>query len=86
MTQCMRSGLLRSNVEKREALGRLMRQILKALESTGAFPQLPGEAEAPAAEPQAKEWVLFYLAQHHDKLRETGVVFTATPSFTHSKD
>ena len=33
---------------------------------------MPGQAEAPAREPQAREWVLFYLAQHHDKLGETG--------------
>ncbi len=49
-----------------------MRQYLKALEDTGAFPQLPDEAGSPEPQPQAKEWVLFYLAQHHDKLGETG--------------
>ena len=49
-----------------------MRQYLKALEDTGAFPQLPDEAGPPEPQPQAKEWVLFYLAQHHDKLGETG--------------
>ncbi len=49
-----------------------MRQYLKALEDTGAFPALPGEQYAPTPQPQAREWVLFYLAQHHDKLGETG--------------
>jgi len=61
-----------SNAQKREVLGKLMRQYLKALENTGAFPALPDETEPPAPQPQAKEWVLFYLAQHHDKLGETG--------------
>ena len=61
-----------SNAQKRETLGSLMRQYLKALGDTGAFPQLPDEAGSPEPQPQAKEWVLFYLAQHHDKLGETG--------------
>ena len=61
-----------SKAQKREALGELMRQYLKSLEDTGAFPQLPDEAGPPEPQPQAKEWVLFYLAQHHDKLGETG--------------
>ena len=68
----MRTFLACSNAQKREALGKLMRQYLKALNDTGALPQLPDEAESPKPEPQAKEWVLFYLAQHHDKLGETG--------------
>lgn len=66
------AGTSCSNAEKREALGALMRRYLKALEDTGAFPALPDEARAPTPQPQAKEWVLFYLAQHHDKLGETG--------------
>ena len=49
-----------------------MHTYIKALEDTEAFPPLPGQAEAPPLEPQAREWVLFYLAQHHDKLGETG--------------
>lgn len=49
-----------------------MHAYMKALEETGAFPPLPGQAEVPVRDPQAREWVLFYLAQHHDKLGETG--------------
>ena len=69
---CVMVGPSCSNAEKREALGALMGRYLKALEDTGAFPALPDEARAPTPQPQAKEWVLFYLAQHHDKLGETG--------------
>ncbi|CAK0738600.1 hypothetical protein CVIRNUC_001066 [Coccomyxa viridis] len=61
-----------SNPQKHEALGELMHAYMKALEETGAFPPFPGQAEVPARDPQAREWVLFYLAQHHDKLGETG--------------
>lgn len=57
-----------------------MRQYLKALEDTGAFPQLPDEAGSPEPQPQAKEWVLFYLTQHHDKLGETGDSSVLIPS------
>lgn len=57
---------------KQEALLRLMQRLLKSLNETGAFPPLHGESGSPEPAPDAKQWVLFYLAQHYDKTRETG--------------
>ncbi len=51
-----------------------MQRLLASLDECGALPPLPGAqpGSAPVLVPQAREWALFYLAQHYDKLGQTG--------------
>ena len=66
--------MLRRDRAKWDALGALMQRLLASLEESGSLPAPRGDAQqaAPVLAPQAREWVLFYLAQHYDKLGQTG--------------
>lgn len=61
--------------EKRDALGALMQRLADALARSGALPppQNADPGAKPELAPQALQWALFYLAQHHDRLGDTGV-------------
>ncbi len=51
-----------------------MLRLLKSLENTGFLPPLRNHDSGPQPPgPQAKLWALYYLAQHYDKLGQTGV-------------
>ena len=61
---------------KRDALGALMQRLADALTQSGALPPPRGAAgpgPEPVLAPQALQWALFYQAQHHDWLGNTGV-------------
>lgn len=50
-----------------------MQRLLKSLEKTGALPPLHNQEGTPdATGPEAKLWILYYLAQHYDKIGQTG--------------
>ncbi len=52
-----------------------MQQLLDSLSKSGSLP--PPRGAEPGAQPQlapqALQWALFYMAQHHDRLGDTGV-------------
>ncbi len=51
-----------------------MQRLLKSLENSGFLPPLRNHDSGPQPPgPQAKLWALYYLAQHYDKLGQTGV-------------
>ena len=60
-----------------------MQRLLESLDSTGQLPKLAGSSSEPEQDPQAKQWVLFYLAQHYDKLGQTGTSQTQLWSNLH---
>ncbi|CAL8463644.1 g3178 [Coccomyxa elongata] len=63
---------------KRDSLGSLMQRLLKSLENTGFLPPLRNHDSGPQPPgPQAKLWALYYLAQHYDKLGQTGDALAA---------
>ena len=67
--------LVTRDPSKGDALGALMQRLLAALDERGALPPLSGAQPChPVLAPQAREWALFYLAQHCDKLGRTGAV------------
>lgn len=52
-----------------------MQQLLTSLEKTGFLPPLPNKDNGPQPPgPQAKLWTLYYLAQHYDKIGQTGAL------------
>ncbi|KAL4856126.1 N-terminal acetyltransferase A complex auxiliary subunit [Chlorella vulgaris] len=58
--------------DKAELLGHLFERMLSSLTASGSLPPLQADdssEQQPA--PQALVWVLFYLAQHHDRLGNT---------------
>jgi len=73
---------LYSNSDKAETLGGLFSRLEESLKTTGSFPaQLGSAGGAPAADapprvsrssPQSLVWTWLYLAQHHNKLGNTG--------------
>lgn len=67
-------GCLCRSPEKRDALGALMQRLVDALARSGALPPPRGAKTGarPELAPQALQWALFYLAQHHDWLGDTG--------------
>ena len=58
--------------QKGEALGQLFKRINESLESTGSFPPLGEEEQGSQAQPQARVWTQFQLAQHYDMQGRTG--------------
>ncbi|KAL4451836.1 hypothetical protein ABPG75_007498 [Micractinium tetrahymenae] len=64
------------SASKAALLGQLFERLAASLEQSGALPPLQGaegcEQQQQQPAPQALVWTLFYLAQHHDKLGNTG--------------
>lgn len=61
-----------------QALGALFQRLLDALTADSAFPPLAGQSEPQPASPQALLWTMAYLAQHHDRMGDTGVLVGIT--------
>lgn len=55
-----------------QALGALFQRLLDALAADNAFPPLAGDSQPVPASPQAQLWTMVYLAQHHDRMGDTG--------------
>lgn len=72
--QVRRENALAENCQQfqTQALGALFQRLLDALAADNAFPPLAGDSQPVPASPQAQLWTMVYLAQHHDRMGDTG--------------